>query len=130
MTATGLCTYLEWDSEFFERRIARVESNTLDPESLAMIEKWSESNEIDCLYFLADPYDRDTTHLAEDRGFHLVDIRTVLSTPIPTRIPSRDFATDIDVRTAERSDIPALLKLADGAYGIARFLYDRNIPQE
>ena len=45
MTEMDLCTDIELDSDFVERRIFRMESDTLGPESCATIGKWCESNQ-------------------------------------------------------------------------------------
>ena len=48
-----ICTYLEWDSRFFERRIARVNGHRLDEAKLSQVLGWCRANSIDCVYFLS-----------------------------------------------------------------------------
>ena len=55
--ANAPCRFLDWDSDFFGRRMARANVNRLTPESLRQIQSWCDSQRIDCLYFLADSAD-------------------------------------------------------------------------
>jgi dTDP-4-amino-4,6-dideoxy-D-galactose acyltransferase len=72
------CEYLQWDSDFFGLRIARVNGNRLSPARAAAISEWCVSNRIDCLYFLADAGDQETVKLAERDGYGFVDVRVTL----------------------------------------------------
>ena len=49
--------YLDWDSRFFGRRIARVRGHHLNDHLVAAILEWCSTQRIDCLYFLADAGD-------------------------------------------------------------------------
>ena len=73
-----VCTYLEWDSQFFQRRIARLNRPRLDAATVAECAHWCQQHRIDCLYFLADSSDVETPRLAEANDFHLTDIRMTL----------------------------------------------------
>jgi hypothetical protein len=46
---SAVCSYLEWDSNFFGLRIGRIESHRLDPEVLTAATEWAHENQIDCL---------------------------------------------------------------------------------
>src|SRR3954447_12980862 len=74
----GLCRYLDWDSQFFGFGIAAVNGARFTPESVADIVTWCEARKIRCLYFLIDNTDLEKVSLAEQNGFHLVDIRMTL----------------------------------------------------
>src|SRR5512135_2662223 len=78
LTPVEFCQYLEWDSEFFQRRIARVIGNRLSQEMIDPIMNWCGFRNINCLYFLADSDDSTTIRLAEDNAFRFVDIRMTL----------------------------------------------------
>ena len=70
---TTPCQLLEWDTSFFGFRVARVNSEILTPKLAREIDQYCIENSIGCLYFLARSDDPDTTLLAEDAGFNLVD---------------------------------------------------------
>src|SRR5580692_11543770 len=72
------CSFLEWDSQFFGRRIGRVEGHRLDAELRSRISAWCLENAIDCLYFLADANDSQTVVCAEEWKAHFVDIRVTM----------------------------------------------------
>jgi dTDP-4-amino-4,6-dideoxy-D-galactose acyltransferase len=121
-----LCTLLDWDSEFFGARIARVESSRLTPESIEKIIGWSDENRIDCLYFLCAPDDDQSVIVAENAGFHLVDVRLELS----ARASHQPASQKIAVRPFQESDLSELLGIAADVYTDSRFYYDRNFPRE
>lgn len=122
-----LCRYLEWDSEFFGRRIGTVASGGLVPENITAIEDWSRANRIDCLYFLANAEDQPGVRLAEDLGFRLVDIRLMLENEMSRIELSRSSE---NVRRAQPSDIPVLKRIAGLSHHNTRFYCDSHFPVE
>jgi dTDP-4-amino-4,6-dideoxy-D-galactose acyltransferase len=121
-----LCKFLEWDSEFFGARIARIDSNHLTVESLDRIFQWRRENNIDCLYFLCASDDDKSIIVAENAGFHLVDVRLELS----CRASNQPNSQKIPVRLFLESDLPELQQIAADAYIDSRFYYDRNFARE
>ena len=51
---TDRCRLLEWDSEFFDCRIARLDGARLSQDQMEKVDRWCATERIDCLYFLAD----------------------------------------------------------------------------
>ncbi len=126
MEAESICEYLEWDSQFFGRRIARVKGAFLTEAEIADIRTWCKYNRIDCLYFLADSADAQTSRLAESDQFNLVDIRVTLGHDVKANrasSPSR-----LNIRSALERDIPALQTIARISHRDPRFYYDGNFP--
>ena len=76
-----ICSYLDWDSQFFECRIARLNRRRLDSASLSAVLEWCKTYQIDCLYFLADSDDIQTSRLAEGNNFLLIDPKSLLVAP-------------------------------------------------
>jgi len=125
----GLCRILDWDSDFFGCRIAQITVNRLNSENMERVMMWCRNHAIQCLYFLADTDDVETTRLAEDTGFHLVDIRVTLEKilddiPIIRKEPSHGV-----VRLCKPEDVPALRAIARTSYHDSRFYYDPNFPK-
>jgi len=121
------CEFLAWDSEFFGHRIARVISHRLDPDGLANILSWCARNKIDGLYFLADPDHDATVVLAEQNGFHLVDMRLTLALDQIEKASAPGSGPDsIQIRPAHSSDIAGLENIARTAHGDTRFYYDQR----
>jgi len=126
MGATAICEYLEWDSQFFGRRIARANASCLTEELAAEIETWCNVHQIECLYFLASSSDRETAKIAQVNMFRLVDVRVTLDLCVDSdSIPG---ASRIGVRSAVEHDIPALRAIARTAHRDSRFYYDGNFP--
>lgn len=121
MEAERFCEYLEWDSSFFGRRIARLARGRLDAEILQQVSDWCRSHEIECLYFLADADDADTVRLAETHLFRFVDIRVTLNRTLQDIPPA---ALPRGVRLSKPSDVPVLRSIAKVSYRDSRFYHD------
>jgi len=123
-----VCTYLEWDSQFFQRRIARLNRHRLDHSTMAECAHWCRHHRIDCLYFLADSNDLETPRLAEANDFHLTDIRMTLGRVV---VPE-DFAPNSfdGFRHAREDDLRALRAIAQTSHHDTRFYFDGHFEQE
>lgn len=120
------CRFLDWDSQFFGRRIARVNANRLSGDSLRQIQSWCEAQRIDCLYFLADSTDAETVRLSERARFHFVDVRFTLGRDTAGLVPASDPTC---VRPFQPADLPALRAIARVSHRDSRFYYDQNFPE-
>ena len=129
------CEYLEWDSEFFGKRIGRLTVSRLDEALANQLEDWCLEQRIDCVYFLADSSDPETTSVAQSRGFRFVDARITLERGL-SRINREaggnagDDEAPFSLRRAEESDIPALREMARTAHLDSRFYFDEHFPRE
>jgi len=124
MIANTICEYLEWDSQFFGRRIARAKTSCLTEKLVVEIDDWCSLQRIDCLYFLASSTDPRTAGLAQDNMFRLVDVRVTLDLHMGAACSSS--SSPPRVRIAVERDIPALRILARSAHRDSRFYYDGN----
>lgn len=121
-----ICRFLDWDSQFFGRRIARLERSILaNPELEAALE-WCQNERIDCLYYLAPANAIESIHIVENEGFHLVDIRMTFE--LPDKQPAT-YKLDPQIRPAQSGDIPVLKEIARLAYQSTRFFNDNNFPE-
>jgi dTDP-4-amino-4,6-dideoxy-D-galactose acyltransferase len=130
-TATP-CLFLEWDTNFFGRRIGRLNSRSLSPAVVEQTDAWCRTNAIDCLYFPAEASDPATVRLAEANGFHLVEVRLIFERKLDTwqvGAPSR-ARPDLVVRPSQASDIPALQEIARSSYVDSRFYFDEHFSEE
>lgn len=119
-----ICTYLDWDSRLFERRIARLNRQRLDPASLRDVLEWCKSNRIECLYFLADSDDATTSCLAEQNGFQQTDVRITLERALAEHDPATSIEKDIRLGRAE--DTGALRAIARTVHRDSRFYFDQH----
>jgi dTDP-4-amino-4,6-dideoxy-D-galactose acyltransferase len=124
------CQLLSWDSDFFGYKIGKVISRRLSPEHVASIQIWSEQNGVECLYLLADADHDETALLAEQNGFHLVDLRMTLirKNHITTSeaVTNSFFVEGIGLRPVQSLDIDKLETIARTAYTDTRFYYDHH----
>ena len=127
--ASDLCTYLEWDSGFFGKRIARLKQQRLDEAYIPELLVWCEQNQIDCLYLLADAHDAETARIAAQNHFREVDVRVTLERPIRPEDLSH-HGLDSRVRLALPSDLPVLRQLARTLHRDSRFYFDRRFDRE
>jgi dTDP-4-amino-4,6-dideoxy-D-galactose acyltransferase len=121
-----ICEFLEWDSQFFGKRIARVKPCTLTQEVIAEINDWTHAHAIDCLYFLGDPKDRNTAKLAAENDFRLVDVKITLETEKTDRCQNGTGVPGVCLRNAVDADIDSLKALARRSHRDSRFYYDGN----
>jgi dTDP-4-amino-4,6-dideoxy-D-galactose acyltransferase len=118
----AVCQYLDWDSGFFRRRIGRVLPARLTQDTLTQIHSWADSQGVDTLYFLADAQDPATAKLAEQSGFHFVDIRLTLERPL-NQLGSKKIG-DALIRPWKEGDLPGLKAIAHVSHRDSRFYYD------
>jgi dTDP-4-amino-4,6-dideoxy-D-galactose acyltransferase len=128
MEANSVVEYLEWDSNFFGMKIARILPNRLARKDLELIKDFCAGQSVDCLYFLADPGDEETIQLAEKDRFHLVDIRVTLEKYIDRSPVFPGDTSDSSIRTATEEDIPNLISLVKNIHFDTRFYFDPSFP--
>lgn len=119
------CRLLQWDTEFFGFRIARVSKLHLACEDMRTVLDWCAREHIRCLYLLAASDDSTTIQLAENHDFHLADIRVTLERPIATALQQSS-----GIRLAREGDIPALVSIARASHTDSRFYFDTGFPRE
>ena len=119
----SICTYLDWDSDFFARRIARANRTHLDDSTLNELLEWCVANRIECLYLLADSDDSQTTHLAETNEFLLADVRLTFERTIGEI--SFMLSSQV-VRLARQEDLAELRAIARTRHRDTRFYFDRH----
>lgn len=127
MADADLCRLLDWDSEFFGRRIARVTGHRLDAALADDVLAWAKRHAVDCLYFLADADDPATARVAEERGFREVDVRVTLERRLDGRAAATD-SSQVSVRPAVDADRAALRALARVSHRDSRFYHDPGFP--
>ena len=127
-----LCTFLNWDSDFFGLRIGRVNSQRLENAQMHAALNWCRENAINCLYFMADAGDPATIRLAEEHGFRLCEVRLTYERDLkewqPQPVP-RQYG-DVLIRQATAQDVPALQEIAKKAYTTTHYVTDPFFPQE
>lgn len=119
------CRLLEWDSDFFGFRIARVEGDRLSKNQLPAILDWCSAQQIRCLYLLAAAADQETAGVAADYQFRFVDIRTTLEADV-----GGAGSGSPNVRLATLDDIEPLAAIARTSHTDSRFYWDENFPRE
>jgi dTDP-4-amino-4,6-dideoxy-D-galactose acyltransferase len=113
------CRLLDWDSEFFGRRIANVDASSIARAGIEPVDDWCRQHRVDCAYLLVDAGDQSVIAAAESSRFRLVDIRVTLAGDIDVRRAAAD-----GVRTAAPADVPRLKAIARGNHRDTRFYMD------
>jgi dTDP-4-amino-4,6-dideoxy-D-galactose acyltransferase len=125
-----VCQFLEWDSDFFGCRIARVNGNYLDAQRVEDINAWCFAERIDCLYFLATADDQISILSAEENRFRLVDLRVTFEKQLSSdEIHQKKTVSNIAIRLCKEDDIRALKGIAKVSYNDSRFYFDNNFPR-
>jgi dTDP-4-amino-4,6-dideoxy-D-galactose acyltransferase len=126
---TELCEFLEWDSQFFGRRIGRLKGNRLTPELVPEIIAWCRAERIECLYFLANADSIESTDLAARHGFKLMDIRVTFEQNLAAgTLP--EGPNELQIRHALLGDLPALRTMAGRLHEGSRFFADQHFPRD
>jgi ribosomal protein S18 acetylase RimI-like enzyme len=126
MTRGAECRLLEWDSDFFGRRIGRVESRILDADAIAQVRAFARAEEIECLYFLVDAGDSESIRTAEAAGFRCADVRVTRERSLDH--VSSEMPSGVDF--FQEDDLAALQTIARSSHGASRFNYDLEFPRE
>ncbi len=121
--------FLDWDTQFFGVRIGRVLRTRMDAPYLAEVLAWAQEQQIECLYFLADPDDPPTVRLAEDAGFRFMDIRLNLEIPRLSLSPEPSLPEGLSLRMGQTSDFELLRHVARDSYTQTRFFSDPHFTQ-
>lgn len=122
-----VCEYLNWDSDFFGDRIARLTTDRIDREIAYAAERWCGDNQIDCLYFLARLDDPDTFRTAQAGGYQLVDVRVTWSASI-SGCGEATADSPGALRPFQESDLRALREIAKVSHRDSRFYADPRFP--
>ena len=120
------CELLDWDSDFFGMRIARLLPARIEPRAVAQAASWARSAGVRCLYWLADPDGVDSLLMAQEVGFRLVDVRVELERQL-ARPPAEVHP---DVRLLQPDDVPGLVRIARASHHESRFYADPGFPNE
>jgi len=128
MNTKDLCRFLDWDSNFFGRRIARITTNQLMADTLSQILDWCQAHRIDCLYFLCNVDAAQSIRIAEENNFHFMDIRTTLTRQIDSA-PVLTDASQMTIRLSVPTDVPLLQCIARASHHGTRFYRDPNFPR-
>jgi dTDP-4-amino-4,6-dideoxy-D-galactose acyltransferase len=126
------CELLEWDTEFFGRRIARVGGDRLDERGACAVVEWCRRERIDCLYFLADAADIDSVTTAEKHGFGMKDVRLTYKRPLSSfeKQTPPTYPPGVRMRASRADDVGALEALSEGNFTESRFYFDRRFDRE
>lgn len=119
--------YLDWDSRFFGRRIARARDTRLTAESARALMDACVAQRIDCLYVLAEGGDAVTVRLLEQHGCAMVDVRVTMERR-GTRPAIDAPPSGIAVRDVRPEDVPHLKAMARTGFGVTRFYADPRFP--
>ena len=119
--------YLNWDSDFFNRRIARITNGCVRTDEVDQILSWALEERIDCLYYLAAGQETNATNPVEDKGFHFVDLRVRFIKDLTK--PERPFIPAWHIRRAGEEDLGTLKEMARNAFQLSRFHVDKHFDQ-
>jgi len=115
---------LAWDSEFFGRAIGRARTGTLDQSSAAQLVGEATEAGLECVYFFAASDDFASVVAAEERGFHLVDVRIVLERAADLAIAARGDETVFAIEAARAEELPRLEEIAAQIARLSRYAAD------
>ena len=122
----GLCKFLDWDSEHFNKRIAQVTSSFLDQDDFKKVDHWCITNKIDCLYYLKDLLNTNESDIEESNNFRLVDNRVELNFQIDDIPIELQYQSEIKISFQKNKIRKELLAITDKNINNTRFYNDNN----
>ena len=122
----GLCKFLDWDSEHFNKRIAQVTSSFLDQDDFKKVDHWCITNNIDCVYYLKDLSNSTESDIEESNNFRLVDTRVEFKLKIENLPTEHQFNREIKVISLGHQINNELLMISDKNINNTRFYNDTN----
>lgn len=125
MTITPPCQVLDWDTEFFGFRIARLTGTPRSSVEMRAVLDWCTAERVRCLYYLAPSDDADVMRIADEHRFGFVDIRLTLERQIDNHV-----APSSNVRPFRQEDLISLTAIAKSAHTDSRFYYDGGFPRQ
>ncbi len=125
-----ICEYLEWDSEFFGYRIARVVGSRISSQQARRIDAWCADNRIECLYFLAVSTDVETARAATNFDYALVDVRLIFAIKTNMNTQLAAILEGIRIRTPQDDDVPVLRRIARASCTVSRFFFDNRFESD
>jgi ribosomal protein S18 acetylase RimI-like enzyme len=129
MSPKPICEFLEWDTAFFGVRIGRIARDRMEAGDVPAILSWCREKEVECLYFLCAPDHDESIWLAEENGFHLVDIRVAFAWR-PGTGGYIGEPTEGLVRPCTPNDADRIVAIAWESYHHTRFYYDPRFTDE
>ena len=131
----GLCKFLDWDSEHFNKRIAQVTSSFLDQDDFKKVDHWCITNNIDCVYYLKDLSNSTESDIEESNNFRLVDTRVELKLKIDrVSLVDKNNILSCTIKLSDNNEIYSFvgdaiilsLKTFSSIYIDEKFLLDIN----
>lgn len=129
MSGEAIWQPLPWDTDFFGVATARVSAGRLQAGALGRALDQCRAAGVQVLYYLAPSDDDGSVRLAEQAGFHLVDIRVTLEWQARAQ-PAAPVPDGLTIRDQRAEDLPALQAIAASSYQLSRFYYDGRFPRE
>jgi len=126
---SGLWQPQSWETMFFGVKTARIVGGTIQAATLEQILTECQIWGAQVVHFLADADHDASVRLAEQTGFHLVDLRMTYEWQTTTLSPGQ-ISGDILLRDHLPSDLPALQVIARSSYGHSRYYYDQHYARE
>lgn len=125
-----LCVFLEWDTKFFNYRIAKVIPNRLSQLQAQSIANWCAENDIECIYFLAHSDDMETVRVVEDNEYRQVDVRVTYEFRLDDFSTNRQLKSQFILDDTNQLDVNDMLSIIDNAFQNTRFYFDPNFTEE
>jgi dTDP-4-amino-4,6-dideoxy-D-galactose acyltransferase len=129
MSGAAVWQPLPWDTDFFGVATARIIADRLQEDTLTQTLDQCRAAGVQVLYYLAPSDDDGSVRLAEQAGFHLVDIRVTLEWQARGE-PAAPVPDGLTIRDQRAEDLPGLQAIAAASYQLSRFYYDGRYPRE
>ena len=119
---------LDWDSNFFKIRIARINSVVFNEEIYHFIQKRCRDLQIKVLYYISNKDDTASNLYAKSLGFDFIDYKLTYSRNL-SHLLEQDHMREFTCTIASENDLGSLLKIVKDSFGQSRFFQDSRFDQ-
>jgi dTDP-4-amino-4,6-dideoxy-D-galactose acyltransferase len=119
--------FLEWDSNFWRKRIAYITSRKLKETHIVKVDKFVKDKHIKLVQYLCDCNDRDSVMIAESNGFSFVDIRLTFERKLSNfENINLELQAGFKLDVANENDIEVIGSIAEDLYYDSRYFFDKK----
>ena len=122
----NICQFLDWDSNHFKIKIAKVSLLNLKISQYKIVDQWCIKNKIKCLYYLKEKNNNPKSSIEADNNFKFVDARVVYTLKIKKGLEQGIKSNNFIYTKFLKQTNPILYKISDENIKDTRFYNDEN----
>ncbi len=125
------CLILDWDSQWWGVRTARVLRHIIDQQCRRLVDDWCRAHDVQLLYYLCPATSLAGPRIVEDGGYRLMDVRVTMSMELlRARAAQPNAWRSFAIRPSDDSDLECMQLIAESSYHDSRFFADPRLTDD